>query len=79
MPEIAVVLTDMMMPVMDGVVTIRALTKLNRAVKIIAVSGVATKGAEAEAEGEGVKTFLAKPFTASTLLSTLRDVLGRKG
>jgi PAS domain S-box-containing protein len=75
MTEIAVVLTDMMMPVMDGPVTIRALMKLNPSVRIIAASGYAAKGAEAEVAAMGVKTFLAKPFTAATLLTTLRDIL----
>ncbi len=39
MNEIAVVLTDMMMPVMDGPATIHALMRLNPAVKIVAASG----------------------------------------
>src|SRR5437868_2550108 len=38
--EIKAVLTDMMMPYMDGPATIRALKKLNPAVKIIASSGL---------------------------------------
>ena len=38
--EIAVVLTDMMMPVMDGTATIHALTEINPAIKIIAMSGL---------------------------------------
>lgn len=38
--EISVVITDMMMPVMDGPVTIRALQKLNPQVHIIASSGL---------------------------------------
>ncbi len=75
MREIAAVVTDMMMPVMDGVATIRALSRLNPDVQIIAASGLATKGAEAEAAGAGVKFFLPKPYTASSLLVALRDVL----
>ncbi|MEZ0255867.1 MAG: ATP-binding protein, partial [Chthoniobacter sp.] len=75
MLEIAAVVTDMMMPVMDGVATIRALSRLNPLVKIIAASGLATKGAEAEAAGAGVKLFLPKPYTASSLLVALRDLL----
>jgi PAS domain S-box-containing protein len=73
--EIAAVVTDMMMPVMDGVATIHALSRLNADVKIIAASGLATKGAEAEAAGAGVKLFLTKPYTASSLLVALRDLL----
>jgi CheY-like chemotaxis protein len=75
MQEIAAVITDMMMPVMDGVATIRALSRMNPDVKIIAASGLATKGAEAEAAGAGVKNFLPKPYTASSLLVALRDLL----
>ena len=75
MKEIAAVVTDMMMPVMDGVATIRALSRLNPNVKIIAASGLATKGAEAEAAGAGTKIFLPKPYTASALLVALRDLL----
>jgi len=71
--EIAVVLTDMMMPLMDGAATIHALTRINPAIKIVAVSGLnanidATKVA-------GVKHFLTKPYTAGTLLKTLRAIL----
>jgi PAS domain S-box-containing protein len=73
--DISIVLTDMMMPVMDGVATIRALCRLNPKIRIIAASGLASKGAEAEAAGEGVKFFLPKPYTASALLIALRDAL----
>ncbi len=66
---------DLIMPVMDGVATIRALTKLNPEVKIVAASGFTAKSAESEAAAMGVTTFLAKPYTAATLLMTLRDIL----
>jgi signal transduction histidine kinase/CheY-like chemotaxis protein len=77
--DIAVVLTDMMMPVMDGAATIRALTRLNPAVKIIAASGLTSKAAEAEAAGDGVAVFLPKPYTASALLTALREILAAEG
>jgi PAS domain S-box-containing protein len=71
--EIAVVITDMMMPLMDGSATIQALTRMNPAIKIIAVSGLnANSDATKEA---GVKHFLTKPYTAGTLLKTLRAIL----
>jgi CheY-like chemotaxis protein len=79
MQEIAAVVTDMMMPVMDGAATIRALSRLNPEIKIIAASGLATKGAEAEAAGVGVKIFLPKPYTAPALLMALRDLLRPQG
>jgi PAS domain S-box-containing protein len=73
--KITVVLTDMMMPVMDGAATIRALLTLNSELKIIATSGLASKGAEAEAASAGGTIFLPKPYTAAALLIALRDLL----
>ena len=72
--EISVVLTDMMMPLMDGSTTIRALQKLNPQLRIIAVSGLASNDKVAEATG-GVKAFLSKPYTVKELLNTINDVL----
>ena len=70
--EIEVVLTDLMMPYTDGPVTIRALQKLNPKVRIIASSGLAESGRAIE----GVKMFLAKPYSAERLLKALADVIG---
>jgi PAS domain S-box-containing protein len=74
--EIEVVLTDMMMPYMDGLATIRALQKLNPQVKIIASSGLAENAKAIEAGNAGVKTFLTKPYTAGKLMEALAEVLG---
>jgi signal transduction histidine kinase/CheY-like chemotaxis protein len=73
--EIALVLTDIMMPVMDGSATIRALKQINPAVKIIACSGLNTNDSILKASGFGVTHFLTKPYTAGTLLKTLRTAL----
>jgi CheY-like chemotaxis protein len=70
---VAVVLTDMMMPLMDGSATIRALMRINPAIKIVAVSGLNANIDVAKAPG--VKHFLTKPYTAGTLLKTLRAIL----
>ncbi len=72
--EIAVVLTDMMMPVMDGAATIRVLRKLNPAVRIIAASGLVNNGHGASAS-LGVRHFLPKPYAADTLLLVLKRSL----
>ncbi len=69
------VVTDMMMPVMDGVATIRVLRKLNPAVRIIGSSGLATTGDAARAANLGVMCFLSKPFTTDVLLNALRTCL----
>lgn len=75
---IAVVLTDMMMPYLDGTATIRALQKINPSVKVIASSGLADVGKADEAAALGVKTFLSKPYTAETLLKALTETLAAK-
>jgi PAS domain S-box-containing protein len=75
MNEIAAVLTDMMMPVMDGPATIHALMRISPAVKIIAASGLNANGGVAKIAGLGVKHFLTKPYTAGTLLKTMRTLL----
>ncbi len=73
--EISVVLTDMMMPVMDGPTTIRTLKQINPDVKVIAISGLSSSDKLAAASSSGVTNFLAKPFSAKELLQTLSGIL----
>lgn len=73
--EIRLVITDMMMPYMDGAATIRAIRRVDSEALIIATSGLMVGEYAQEAKGLGVQAFLAKPYTAETLLQTLRDVL----
>jgi two-component system, cell cycle sensor histidine kinase and response regulator CckA len=77
--EVAGVLTDMMMPFMDGPATIRALQKMNPQVKIIAASGLAGQDKAAEASAAGVQMFLPKPYTAEKLLRALAQLLRNEG
>ena len=65
----------MAMPVMDGPATIIALKAMNPDVRIIGSSGQASNGGVAKAVGAGVNHFVPKPYTAETLLKTLRDLL----
>ena len=73
--EIQTVITDVVMPYMDGVATARALRKINPEVKIIATSGLMADWQSKKMMDLGIQEFLAKPFTADTLLETLRRVL----
>lgn len=73
--EIAAVLTDMVMPFMDGPATIRALQRMNPNVRIIAASGLGAGQHAGEGALEGVSVFLNKPYTAEKLLKTLARVL----
>jgi PAS domain S-box-containing protein len=73
--EIALCLTDIMMPYMDGPSTIRALHKLKPSLKIIAASGLATHAVLESDEDGYVDAFLQKPFTAEKLLFVIHEVL----
>ena len=73
--EARALLIDMMMPIMDGPLTIRALLRLNPDVPIVAMSGLTAKGQAPELAGLGVQAFLHKPYTAHKLLTTLAEAL----
>jgi PAS domain S-box-containing protein len=75
--KISVVLLDLMMPELDSATIVRTLHKLNPKVQIIAMSGLATNEAATSVMKEGVQSFLAKPFTASELLTLLPNLCGR--
>jgi PAS domain S-box-containing protein len=75
--RIAVVLTDMMMPSMDGPALVRILKHLAPEVRIIGASGIASGGLVAQSMRLGVKHFLPKPYQAEMLLRTLKAVLAK--
>ena len=76
--DINIVLTDMRMPVMDGPTMIQGLMPINPAIKIIAASGLDMSDHMITLAGTGVRHFLSKPYTADTLLKTLRAILDEK-
>jgi PAS domain S-box-containing protein len=78
--RIAVVITDIAMPNIDGPAVVKALQRSDPDVRIIAMSGLLTTEQSAELKAIGVDTILSKPFTAETLLSALAEILqpGRK-
>lgn len=68
--KIALVLSDLMMPEMDGVAMIKILREFNPDLMVIVASGLsANTGVAAE------KHFLHKPFTADTLLNAIKTAL----
>ena len=74
--SIALVLTDVVMPRLDGASTIRAMQQLNPDVKVIASSGLNTEEQRAGAKILHGVPLLEKPFTADMLLKKLGEVLG---
>ena len=73
--EISVVLTDMTMPIMNGMATIRALLRINPRIKIVATSGLNANEDGKKLSDMGVKYSLVKPYTAETLLTILDRAL----
>ena len=78
-PEVAVVVMDMMMPVMDGPTTIQVLLSMAPDLPIIAASGLADTGATNAVAALGVKHFLPKPYTGAALLRLLKLTLAGEG
>jgi len=76
--KIKVVLMDMMMPVMDGEASIRAIRKINPEVKVIVVSGLAEIDKLAKIESTHAHTILPKPYAAEKLLKIMHEVLSAK-
>ncbi len=73
--EIRAVISDMMMPVMDGPATVQALREIDPLVKVIGITGLGSESALVKGGRLNVQEFIKKPFTTEELLTTLRRVL----
>jgi CheY-like chemotaxis protein len=77
---IRAMVTDIMMPLMDGLVLTRSVRKLHPQLPVIAITGLMNPPGEQDRAGQlrelGVRHFLLKPFQAEELLSTLNQALG---
>ncbi|BCL33673.1 response regulator [Nostoc sp. MS1] len=73
--KISAVLMNIMLPVLDGLTTIRTLKKINPQVRIIATSGLISKTKLNEIVNTGANSFLAKPYTVNELLLALHEVM----
>jgi PAS domain S-box-containing protein len=74
--DIQVVLTDLSMPVMDGIALIRTLQKMKPDVRVIASTGRGGQEQHSqELEELNVHSCLTKPYNKTKLLKTLHDAL----
>ena len=74
-----VVITDIFMPGLDGILTLRRIRKEVPGVKVIVMSGGDSSGRldlRKDAEMLGAVKSLPKPFDASELVEIVRSVLG---
>ncbi|PIQ63346.1 MAG: hybrid sensor histidine kinase/response regulator [Bacteroidetes bacterium CG12_big_fil_rev_8_21_14_0_65_60_17] len=76
--DIALIVTDMMMPVMDGSALIKALRRMDPDVPFVAASGIHGNHEVLENGNAGVQAFLEKPYSAAQLLTTIAEVLARR-
>lgn len=73
--EVALVLTDIMMPVMNGVALARALRAFEPALPIVATSGMAELTNQEELAALGVNEIVTKPCSGAALLEMLDQKL----
>jgi len=73
--EISLVVTDLMMPNMDGVTLLHTLRTIRSDVRTIAASGMMTEERIHQVVRAGASAHMAKPFTSETLLQTVHRVL----
>ncbi|MCS7090712.1 MAG: PAS domain S-box protein [Verrucomicrobiota bacterium] len=72
--QIRAVITDLMMPRMDGPALVRKLRALAPELPIICITGLGEEARIGEARAAGARVSLAKPFTAYQLLEALEEV-----
>ena len=72
------VVTDVLMPVLDGVNLARALKKINPDMPVIAASGYIEQSQENALKELGVRAFLKKPFNNHELIEAVHSVVCRE-
>ncbi|HWR02306.1 MAG TPA: response regulator [Chlorobaculum sp.] len=73
--DIAIIITDLIMPEKEGIETIMEVRKMNPSIKIMAISGGGKVGPEnflLLADAVGANATLKKPFSGQELLMSLR-------
>ena len=73
--QIALIITDLHMGIMDGITLTRSLKKLTPDVKVIVSSGHVQKESQEALAALGVKVILEKPYTAEKLLRSVKNAL----
>ncbi len=75
--KITLVLTDMMMPIMDGAALVAAIRRADAKVAVIAASGLNDHNNQIKAATAGITHFLCKPYTTTELLAAIRRALNQ--
>ena len=75
--RVDLVVSDVVMPEMDGPTLLKELRKSNPDLKIIFVSGYAEDAFEKSLPNSDQYNFLAKPFTLKQLVSAVKEAMGK--
>ncbi len=75
--EVDLVVSDVVMPEMDGPTLLKEMRKRNPGLKMIFVSGYAEDAFGKNLPEGGQFAFLAKPFTLKQLIAAVKDTIGR--
>jgi DNA-binding NtrC family response regulator len=73
-----VVITDMKMPVMDGLQTLTALKEIDPTIEVIVVTGYASEQTAAECVRRGAYGYLRKPFEVEDLRALVDRALSHR-
>ena len=71
---IDLILTDILMPGMNGIDTIKSIRKNNKDVKIIVQTGFASKEKTDEIISTGADAFILKPYSKNELLYVISEI-----
>ncbi|MBI5384811.1 MAG: response regulator [Verrucomicrobia bacterium] len=75
---IHLLVTDMVMPILDGATLIRAARQIEPGLPVVAMSGLHAQQEEAMGPHTKADAFLSKPFTSDRLLASLHRALGSR-
>ncbi len=73
--EIALIISDLGMPKLDGLSLLRKIKEIQPAVKVIMTSGLVDPDRKAEILHAGAMDFLAKPYSGREILLSVREIL----
>lgn len=76
--DIHLIITDLVMPEMDGETFIQAIQPLNPHLKVIAISGYPLAQKVNDLHQKGIAAFVQKPFTIKKMSSVISSVLQRE-
>lgn len=70
-----VVTLDITMPLMDGLICVEELIKINPDARVLIISALADKATAIDAVKRGASGFICKPFTGNDLIDAFQELI----